>query len=427
MEDSVAVLIVDDEPFILDAIKRVLADSKFTIKTALSGEEGLEILSVSPCNIVLSDYRMPGMNGAQFLAKVREHWPDTVRIVFSGHADMDAVVASINDGGIYKFILKPWNDDLLRMLMDDAAEQYTLRERNRELAEELARKNAELLEINRHLEMMVAGRTSELQHAKEDAEIASMAKTAFIANINHEIRTPLNAVIGFSEVLRDGSLGTLNKKQGEYLDSIIDSGKRLLGLILKIIDLSDAEFKDMSLRVGRFSLKEMLVSSMSVLEREAAKNGIKLVLDMGDCDAAEIYADRGKVRKVVHNLLGNAIKFSNRGSVAAIRVRLLPANSVTLGDTSGNRILTDTDYVEVAVEDSGIGIRREDIPKLFSFFTQLESPFTKRFAGIGVGLALARKLIELHGGSIRAESELGKGSRFIFTIPVRQPSCPNTD
>jgi signal transduction histidine kinase len=276
------------------------------------------------------------------------------------------------------------------------------------------------MEINENLDRIVSKRTSELQKAREDAELASMAKTAFIANMNHEIRTPLSAVIGFSEVLRDELIGSINKKQHEYLENVISSGKKLLGLILKILDLSDAEFEDMTLKVSRFALKDVLVSSMIIFEKEATKRNIKLGFDMGLCSEIEIEADRGKVRKVLHNLIGNAIKFCHNDGAVGISVRLLPAGKLRIWDESGNGTLCDTDFVEVAVEDSGIGIKLEDIPKLFSFFNQLESPFTKRFAGIGIGLVLTKKLVELHGGKIWVESEFGKGSKFVFAIPVTQ-------
>ena len=420
MKEMINILIVDDEPFVLSSLIRLLNDSGYYILTATSGDEGLGILRSVSCQIVLSDYRMPGMNGAEFMGEVRKQWPDTIRMIFSGHSDTKAAASAINEGEIYKFILKPWDDDMIMVAIANATEKYALRKKNRDLTDELMRKNAELLEMNVNLDSIVSKRTSELQKAKEDAELASMAKTAFIANINHEIRTPLSVVIGFSEVLRDELLGSLNKKQHEYLDNIISSGNKLLGLIMNILDLSDAEFEDMTLLPGRFALKDVMGSAMIIFEKEASKRNISLSLDMGLCMHTEIEADFGKVRKILHNLIGNAIKFSRDDGAVAISVRFLPAGELRMWDENGRGTICHTDFMEVAVEDSGIGIKFEYIPRLFSCFNQLESPFTKRFAGIGIGLALTKRLVELHGGKIWVTSEFGKGSKFIFAIPVTQ-------
>jgi len=163
MDEGVRILCVDDERNVLRAIERLFLDDDYEIITAASGDEGLEILgSRSPIQIVLSDYRMPGMNGVDFLKTVCEHWPDTVRIVLSGYADTAAVVSAINEGRIYKFIPKPWNDDELKVTIANAIERYRLHERNSELTRELKKKNEELQRMNDNLERLVAERTSEL-------------------------------------------------------------------------------------------------------------------------------------------------------------------------------------------------------------------------------------------------------------------------
>ncbi|HEB75706.1 MAG TPA: response regulator [Nitrospirae bacterium] len=163
MDTGVRILCVDDERNVLRAIERLFLDDDYEIITAASGDEGLDVLrEVSPVQIVLSDYRMPGMNGVDFLKEVCEHWPETVRIVLSGYADTAAVVSAINEGRIYKFIPKPWNDDELKVTISNAIERYMLHERNAELARELQKKNEELQKVNDNLERLVAERTSEL-------------------------------------------------------------------------------------------------------------------------------------------------------------------------------------------------------------------------------------------------------------------------
>ncbi len=163
MDDTVRILCVDDEKNVLRALERLFIDDGYEILTALSEDEGLEILrKVQPVQIVISDYRMPGTNGVDFLKKVCRHWPDTVRIVLSGYADTAAVVSAVNEGQIYKFIPKPWNDDELKMTISNALERYYLNKRNIQLTEELKEKNAELQKMNDHLERLVNERTEKL-------------------------------------------------------------------------------------------------------------------------------------------------------------------------------------------------------------------------------------------------------------------------
>ncbi len=162
-DENIRILCVDDEGNVLKSLKRVFLDDDYEILTASSGEEGIEILkNKQPGQVVISDYRMPGMDGVEFLRTVYDNWPDTVRIVLSGYADTGSVVEAINEGQIYKFIPKPWNDDDLRVTVTNALEKYFLQKHNRKLAKELKEKNMQLQEINRNLEKLVEERTEEL-------------------------------------------------------------------------------------------------------------------------------------------------------------------------------------------------------------------------------------------------------------------------
>jgi len=163
MNEHVRILCVDDEINVLRALERLFLDDDYEILTAPSGREGLELLRGSPAvQLVISDYRMPEMNGVDFLREVRQNWPDTVRIVLSGYADTASIVSAINEGEIYKFIPKPWNDDELKVTINNAVERYFLHQKNQELTSELTRKNDELSLINQHLEQLVTDRTEDL-------------------------------------------------------------------------------------------------------------------------------------------------------------------------------------------------------------------------------------------------------------------------
>ena len=252
----------------------------------------------------------------------------------------------------------------------------------------------------KRLDQVLNEKNIELERAKSVAEKTNRAKTDFLANMSHELRTPLNSVIGFSEVLQDQMFGTINEKQREYLNNILTSGRHLLSLINDILDLSKVESGKMKLEVSTFSLRETVDDSLVMLREKALKNGIGLHMDLAPQADVNIVADQRKVKQILFNLISNAVKFTTAGGdivVSAVR---------------------DGEFIEVTVADTGLGVKEEDIPKLFHPFTQLESVYTKQYEGTGLGLALTRQLVELHGGRVWVKSEFGTGSRFSFTIPL---------
>jgi len=240
---------------------------------------------------------------------------------------------------------------------------------------------------------------NEIQDKSRQLEMANKHKSEFLANMSHELRTPLNAVIGFSEVLGERMFGDLNEKQSEYVSDIHDSGKHLLSLINDILDLSKVEAGRMELDVTTFDLPDAIRNSLTLISERAQRHGIDVRSNI-DPTVGELSGDERKFKQILLNLLSNAVKFTPEGGSVTVNARRLD------------------DAVEVSVSDTGIGIAEADHEAVFEEFRQVGSDYTKKSQGTGLGLALTRKFVELHGGRIWVNSEPGKGATFTFTIPV---------
>jgi signal transduction histidine kinase len=238
----------------------------------------------------------------------------------------------------------------------------------------------------------------QLRHLYKELETTSQHKSEFLANMSHELRTPLNAIIGFSQVLREGMAGSVNEKQREYLDDILSSGNHLLSLINDVLDLSKVEAGQVQLEVAPFSLQEALERGVVMVRERATKDGVQVTLAT-TTDAEIVAGDERRIRQVIFNLLSNAVKFTPAGG------------SVDVWATRVNG------EVRVSVADTGPGVAADDLERIFEEFQQSEAGL-EQHDGTGLGLALSKRLVELHGGQIWAESELGRGSTFVFTLPA---------
>ncbi|MGB4782947.1 GAF domain-containing protein, partial [Candidatus Methylomirabilis sp.] len=283
----------------------------------------------------------------------------------------------------------------------------------------------DLQQAARQLEAKVEDRTRDLQatnvqlkETTRQAEVASRHKSDFLANMSHELRTPLNGILGFAELLLDPTFGSLNEKQARYLDHIHTSGKHLLALINDLLDLSKVEAGKLELRRETFSLAEALETALYTIRLQTEAKGIALSLTV-ETALPLILADPLRFSQILYNLLSNAVKFTPEGGRITVTVRTVRSAECRLRCAASHA--SDTpEGVEIAIADTGIGITAEDMPKLFQPFTQLESSITKRHQGTGLGLALTKQLIELHGGRIWAASE-GAGHGSTFTICICLP------
>jgi signal transduction histidine kinase len=240
---------------------------------------------------------------------------------------------------------------------------------------------------------------NEIQEKNLQLEIAGKHKSEFLANMSHELRTPLNAIIGFSEVLLERMFGEMNEKQEDYLKDIHSSGKHLLSLINDILDLAKVEAGRMELNLSKFDLPTAIDNALTLIRERAMRHSIALAAEV-DPQLGELNADERKLKQILLNLLSNAVKFTPEGGSITVGARL------------------KGDMIEIAVTDTGIGIAPEDHAAVFEEFKQVGTDYTRKAEGTGLGLALTRRLVELHGGAMRLESEPGKGSTFAFTLPL---------
>ncbi len=245
-----------------------------------------------------------------------------------------------------------------------------------------------------------------LIRAKMVSDEANRSKTEFLANTSHELKTPLNSIIGFSELLLEGELGEISEQQKKYIGTIHESGYLLLNIINKILDISSIDCGQIDIEYTKFNLCEAIEDTCAMMYALANRKAIDLIVDV-DTQINEINADIIKFKEIVYNLVDNSVKFTPYGGIVFITASL------------------NASHVEISVTDNGIGIAEEDIDRIFDPFYQVDSSTTRRYGGTGLGLTLIKQFIIMHGGTIRVESEPGKGSTFTFTIPIDyECACP---
>jgi signal transduction histidine kinase len=250
----------------------------------------------------------------------------------------------------------------------------------------------------RRLTANLAQKSSELEFARDQAVATTHHKSQFLASVSHELRTPLNAILGFSEVLAEKMFGELNQKQEEYIQDIRDSGTHLLSLINDILDLSKIESGRMELELTTFNLRVVLEKVLKLVEEQAQRQSIDISLEVDD-RLGDITADEQKIMQVLLNLYSNSIKFTPDGGKVRIRAGIAE------------------DHVKVSVTDTGIGITPENKKGIFEEFKKIRDRKTSDQREIGLGLALAKRFVELHGGWLGVESTVGCGSTFTFMLP----------
>lgn len=378
-------LVIDDEPAILSSLRRQFRKN-YQVHVANSAEEGLELMKEHSIKVIISDQRMPGMNGSDFFDQVKHDYPDATRLLLTGYADIQAVIEAINDGNIFRYITKPWDPTELDTIVREAFERHNLIVHNKKLM-------VQLQEANRTLENRVKKRTAELRKTNKE-------KDYMIGIVAHDLRGPLGIIKTCYDLITDDLTDTTAVKQ--YLDIIEEVVEKSLHLINDLLDVSAIETGQLVLEKNEVPLEGFLEKVIRLNKRTAESKGIKLELQHDGTNSWVF--DSQRIEQVLDNLLGNAFKYSHKNT----KVKLV--------------VKSEKDLLKFQVIDQGQGIQEEYMSKLFAAFQKTSTLPTGSEQSNGLGLSICKRIVELHGGTIGAESKYGEGSTFSFSLPESKVS-----
>jgi signal transduction histidine kinase len=383
-------LVVDDEPDLVQSVQDLLRRD-YRVLGATRARQGLELMQTERVDIVMSDQRMPEMSGVEMLCQIREAYPDAVRLLITGYADLTAVIDAINQGNVYRYISKPFNHEDLKATLRQAYEYHQLHEERRRLLQEVQAKNAQLETAN-----------VELRRANE-------LKKAFIKVASHELRTPLTILLGLAE--QTISLTEAQPELHLWTGKIHHSAPRLHDRIDQMVKQLLADRFDRPLQRQEIDAGPLIHAAVGEISQFVELRHLQLQLAIPD-DLGKLNVEPDKIRDSLAQLLMNAIKFTPNGGT----IRL---------EASRVNLLSPPGSLRVAVADTGIGIETDCLARIFEpFFTRFDvsrhssGTFEYNKRGLGLGLSVAKAFVEMHGGHMTVESTLGKGTTFTMELPA---------
>ncbi len=394
------VLVIDDEASIREVCHALLAIQGYAVDVAEDGGAGIAAAKAGAVDVVLLDLRLPDRDGLSVLQELKAVLPEVRVVILTAYPTSENAIEALRLGAD-DFLLKPFRSEEVVHAVRRACAEARLRRENQRLVTELQGKVAEL-EQRVHREQALVERLN----------VTARLKTEFVARMSHELRTPLNAIIGFAELLREQAYGPLNERQAKYVANIHRGGSVLLDLINDLLDFSKLEAGHLTLEPVEFTPALAIEEVVTVLASAAAQKGIRVEVAV-DPRLGSVTADRLRFKQVVQNLLSNAIKFTPQGGRVAVAARATRRP----GDRG-----RAANWLTVLVSDSGIGIPPEEHATIFEAFYQVDGSYARAFEGKGLGLALAKRLVDLHGGQIWVHSRPGKGSDFSFVLPRHPPA-----
>ena len=384
-------LIIDDEVEITKALVRQFR-RKYNVFSTIDPSEGFKIMEKENIHVVLSDQRMPGMTGIDFFTKIKDKYPDALKLILTGYTDIEAVIGAINEGQIFRYVKKPWIPDELESIVKEAFEKYELITNNRKLLHALQ-------DANQNLEEKVKNRTLELEKLNEKLSELNNEKNRYIGMVAHDLCNPIGAAETFSYILMEEYEDIPKEKKLEFLNYINQSCNFSLNLIHDFLDSSKIEAGIFDLNLSEQEYITFIKTSI-IQDELLAKNKSQSILIKSSQNTILANFDRNKIQQVVNNLLSNAIKYSLPNTGIIIDISVVQEAIVT------------------QIIDKGQGIPELELSKLFKPFHTTSAKPTANEKSTGLGLAIVKKIVEAHHGTIRVESTVGKGSTFIFTIPL---------
>jgi signal transduction histidine kinase len=402
MPNTHRILVVDDSEVIREMLTAFLGTVGYHVDGAPDGQVALDQFIMRRHQLIISDLQMPRLEGLALLKQVKALEPDTQVIILTGHATLDSAVEALRLGA-YDYLLKPVEDmEAFARLVDRALTHYSLLIENKRLVEELRQANV-------RLESEVTTRTRELQVANESLRSLDKLKNDFVSVVSHELRTPLAAILLEAQILTQEAKTLSSEKLGQIYLALAINARRLQIQIDNLLDFALIERGELVLDFRPCSVNQITRDVVDLYEARAAEKHVRFTLTLPPTTTLSVIADGPRLRSALVHLVDNAFKFTPEGGTIAISVH----GMATMPGSNESA-------VALVVRDNGIGISPDIQQKLFTVFNQADMSATRRYGGMGIGLALAERIVAAHRGKITFKSELGNGSLFAIWVPSRQ-------